>query len=102
MGFYEVATEDQACVFAVHKEGYVYAYINRCPHTGAPLDWQPHMFLSPDGMHIQCSMHGARFRIEDGLCIAGPCAGRSLKKVMVTIEGGDVYCVLPQTTGQSQ
>jgi len=66
-----------------------YAYRNRCPHTGAPLDWQPHQFLDERGELIQCAIHGALFAIETGLCLRGPCAGRSLQAlpVQLTDEG---------------
>lgn len=78
-------------VFVVRSSGAVYAYFNRCPHTGAPLDWVADQFLSLDGQHIQCAMHGALFRIGDGLCIAGPCSGQSLDSLAVTVRDGGLY-----------
>lgn len=75
-------------LFVVKKNGELYAYINSCPHTGAPLNWQDNQFLSYDGRYIQCSLHGAMFRIEDGACIAGPCPGRCLQSVPVKVENG--------------
>ena len=68
----------------------VWAYVNRCPHAGHPLDLRPHRFLSPDGALILCASHGALFDKESGLCLAGPCAGRSLTGVPVELEGGYV------------
>jgi nitrite reductase/ring-hydroxylating ferredoxin subunit len=66
----------------------VYAYVNRCPHTGSPLDWVEHEFLSLDKRHIQCATHAALFRLADGLCVAGPCTGSSLTAIPVTVESG--------------
>lgn len=66
----------------------VVAYQNNCPHTGAPLNWNPHEFLSYDKAFIQCAIHGALFRLEDGLCLHGPCNGRSLLPVGITINAG--------------
>ena len=43
------------------------------------------MFLTPDQQHLQCSRHGARFLIEDGYCVNGPCAGKSLNEVKVEV-----------------
>ncbi len=63
----------------VRRGGRVYAYDNRCPHTGAPLDWTPGHFLDATGEHILCALHGARFRIEDGACLGGPCRGEGLR-----------------------
>lgn len=78
-------------IFLVKRDGGVYAYRNSCPHTGGPLDWVPDRFLDLDRRHIQCATHDARFRIEDGFCVAGPCAGQSLEAVAVRVEDGMVY-----------
>lgn len=63
----------------VRREGQVYAYQNRCPHRGIPLEWQPDQFLDASNSLIQCATHGALFLIESGECVAGPCSGHSLK-----------------------
>lgn len=65
-------------VLVVRRAGQVYAYLNRCPHRGVPLEWQPDQFLDPSASLIQCATHGALFLIESGECVAGPCAGQSL------------------------
>ena len=80
-------------IFLVHKNGRVSAYLNSCPHTGGPLDWVPDRFLSLDGDLIQCATHDALFRIEDGVCVAGPCTGSSLTPLRVEISNEEV-CVL--------
>jgi nitrite reductase/ring-hydroxylating ferredoxin subunit len=77
-------------VFLVHKAGRINAYLNSCPHTGGPLDWVPDQFLDLDGELIQCATHHALFRIEDGLCVAGPCSGKSLEPVAVEIRDGEI------------
>ncbi|MHB8474346.1 MAG: Rieske (2Fe-2S) protein [Gammaproteobacteria bacterium] len=77
-------------VFVVLRGESVHAYINSCPHTGAPLDWLPNLFLSADGQLIQCALHGALFRIEDGVCVAGPCAGARLKRQAIEVRHGVV------------
>ncbi len=66
------------------------AYRNRCPHTGAPLNWLPQQFLSVEQEFIQCAIHGALFRPHDGLCLHGPCNGRSLEVIPLTIKAGVV------------
>jgi nitrite reductase/ring-hydroxylating ferredoxin subunit len=75
-------------VFVVRKGQGVYAYVNSCPHTGSPLDWVEHEYLSLDRRHIQCAMHAALFRLADGKCVAGPCVGASLTPVSVEVEAG--------------
>ncbi len=77
-------------IFVVRRGDAVYGYENSCPHTGVPLDWMPDQFLNLEGDMIQCSTHHALFRIEDGACVAGPCAGRGLQVVGVEVRGGQV------------
>jgi len=80
-------------IFLVRKHGRVSAYRNSCPHTGGPLDWVPDRFLNLDGDLIQCATHDALFRIEDGVCVTGPCVGSRLTPLQVEISNEDV-CVL--------
>jgi nitrite reductase/ring-hydroxylating ferredoxin subunit len=82
-------------VFIVRLGQQVFAYLNSCPHTGAPLDWMPDQFLSLDKDYIQCATHAALFRITDGYCVAGPCAGDRLTSVPVAVDAGEVV-VLPR------
>ncbi len=77
-----------ASVMVVRSGSMVRAYRNSCPHIGAPLDWEPGRFLDHQGKHILCSVHGASFRIEDGFCIGGPCAGKSLTEVKIVLKDG--------------
>jgi nitrite reductase/ring-hydroxylating ferredoxin subunit len=67
--------------FAVRHAGQTRIWRNACPHTGAPLNWLPDVFLSLDGKHIQCSLHGALFEPDTGRCIYGPCLGRHLEPI---------------------
>lgn len=69
---------DGCRLLGVRRDGVAYFYINRCPHRGIPLEWQPDQFLDSSASLIQCATHGALFLIESGECIAGPCAGQSL------------------------
>ncbi len=68
----------------------VVAYENSCPHLYIPLDWQPGRFLSANKTDFICSTHGARFRIRDGYCTAGPCVGSSLRRVIIIIQNGQI------------
>ncbi len=77
-----------AGVFAVHGPDGPVIYVNSCPHLGVPLDWAPNRFLSADGGFIMCGTHGAEFRLNDGLCLRGPCRDDSLTKVDHRIEAG--------------
>ena len=76
--------------FVIRTGDAVRGYLNTCPHQGTPLDWKPDTFLSYDKSLIQCSTHWARFRIDDGECVAGPCLGKSLVPVAVRVRGANV------------
>lgn len=73
--------------FIVRTTNGVAAYVNTCPHAGHPLDLRPNRFLTPDHSLILCASHGALFTRDEGLCIAGPCLGQSLKRVPVELVG---------------
>jgi len=77
-------------VFLIRQGGQVPGYLNRCPHSGAPLNWLPDRFLDSSGTYIQCSEHDALFSIEDGLCVYGPCHGQSLTPVNLVISAGQL------------
>ena len=85
-------------LFAIRRGEAVLVYVNSCPHVGLPLELVPHRFLDRKGEHIVCAAHGARFRIEDGECISGPCIGDRLEPVPVRIEDGEVR--VPLDAGQ--
>jgi nitrite reductase/ring-hydroxylating ferredoxin subunit len=72
--------------FVVRRDGEVFAYVNRCPHAGHPLNLRPDRFLTPDGALILCNSHGAMFEIETGVCVAGPCPGQRLRPIAVRVE----------------
>ncbi|MDO6459331.1 Rieske 2Fe-2S domain-containing protein [Granulosicoccaceae sp. 1_MG-2023] len=74
--------------FVVRHSGQVTAFVNRCPHTGAPLNWKPDDFLTADGQLIQCSLHGALFDPADGRCLRGPCAGDRLQQLPLRYADG--------------
>jgi nitrite reductase/ring-hydroxylating ferredoxin subunit len=70
-------------IFVVRYDGQFYAYENHCPHTGITLNWLPDQFLDMTEHRIQCATHGALFRINDGLCVWGPCAGKHLRPLVI-------------------
>ena len=89
-----------ADVLVVRTTTGVYAYRNRCPHTGAPMEWEPDQFLDITGTVIQCGIHGALFRVEDGYCVSGPCARQSLRPVAVIERDGWLVALEPLEPGR--
>ena len=80
--------------FVVKKDEQFFAYLNSCPHTGAPLDCVEHQFLDMDGALIQCAVHDARFNIEKGLCLSGPCVGDSLQELTIIKQDNQLFLLL--------
>lgn len=64
--------------FVVQKGDEIFAYANSCPHQGRMLQWKPDRFLNKDATRIMCAAHGAMFKLDTGLCDAGPCVGKQL------------------------
>jgi len=81
---------DRRDIIVVRRHGVVRGYVNSCPHQGVPLETFPDKFLTADGSQFICSAHGARFRVEDGVCVSGPCLGKGLTPLAVEIAGQDV------------
>jgi nitrite reductase/ring-hydroxylating ferredoxin subunit len=77
--------------FAVRHSRRVCAFVNRCPHMGTELDWQPGEFFEESGLYLVCSTHGAIFEPATGFCVAGPCRGASLEPLQVREQGGEVF-----------
>ncbi|MDH2435538.1 Rieske 2Fe-2S domain-containing protein [Pokkaliibacter sp. MBI-7] len=74
----------------------VHAYLNRCPHEPVTMEYRKDKFLSGKRQHIMCFAHGARFEKDTGLCIHGPCLGKSLQRITTHIQDGDIYIDLEE------
>jgi nitrite reductase/ring-hydroxylating ferredoxin subunit len=81
--------------FVVNHGGDHHAYVNCCPHAGAPLDRLPHHFLTEDARYLRCSTHGAVFAPETGICVEGPCPGARLQPLRVERVGQDLVITWP-------
>lgn len=77
--------------FLVRKGLNVFAYLNRCPHAGHPLNLRPHDFWNASRTHILCNSHGAAFDAASGQCVHGPCVGQGLTKLPVSVSEGRVW-----------
>ena len=85
---FELPTRSPA--FAIRHHGKVRAFVNRCPHAGTELDWQPGEFFEETGLYLMCSTHGAMFEPGSGFCVAGPCRGASLEPLAIVERDGQV------------
>jgi nitrite reductase/ring-hydroxylating ferredoxin subunit len=79
-------------IVVTRQGGNYYAYVNRCPHQGSRLDFEPKQFLDSSRRYLLCGKHGAQFDIPTGQCVDGPCKGERLEPVQVVIDE-DELCI---------
>jgi nitrite reductase/ring-hydroxylating ferredoxin subunit len=89
--FHWAAAGGEGKGFAVRHGGTARAFVNRCPHLGVELDWQPGEFFEESGLYLICSTHGATFEPASGLCVAGPCRGARLQAIDVEEREGRLF-----------
>ena len=77
--------------FALRFEGRVVAFLNRCAHVPAEMDWQPGEFLDSGRELILCANHGAVYEPRSGRCAGGPCGRGRLTPIAVDERDGQVY-----------
>jgi 3-phenylpropionate/trans-cinnamate dioxygenase ferredoxin subunit len=70
-------------VVVCRHHGELYALANRCPHSGGPL-----ALGKIDGDEIVCPWHGARFRLTDGRCTAGP--SQDIRAYVAHLDGDEI------------
>jgi len=76
-------------VVRTQDDAYV-GYVNTCPHKGVWLNIGAGEFFNEDGTRLRCGRHGAQFEIETGVCVDGPCEGKSLEPIALAVVDGDV------------
>ena len=84
-------SDGEVAAFAIRYAGIACAFVNRCPHAGTELDWQPGEFFEESGLYLICSTHGALFEPINGNCVAGPCRGASLQPIDIGERDGGVF-----------
>jgi nitrite reductase/ring-hydroxylating ferredoxin subunit len=91
IGFEVLHHREPVRAFALRFEGRVVAYLNRCAHVPAEMDWQDGEFLDSDKEFILCSIHGAAYDPRNGRCVGGPCGRGQLTELPVEEREGQVY-----------
>jgi nitrite reductase/ring-hydroxylating ferredoxin subunit len=79
--------------FVVRRGESVHGYLDRCAHMALPLAHTLDGYLTEDGSLIQCHWHGALYRIEDGVCVGGPCSGARLQAWPVAVRDGVIVTI---------
>lgn len=83
--------------FVINQQGQYFAYMNRCRHMGITLDWDTHEFYTPDKESLICKTHGALYDPATGECIKGPCLGKSLHPLPISIQSDQILLDLKKT-----
>ncbi|MCB1357270.1 MAG: Rieske 2Fe-2S domain-containing protein [Maritimibacter sp.] len=92
--------EGRDTMFVVRRGPRVFGWRNLCPHYDhARMAWKKDEYLTGDRKRIICGAHGAQFEIATGVCVIGPCLGRSLTPVPLTLRCGGVYITEPYAPG---
>ncbi len=90
---------DRETGFVLRHGGAIRAYVNSCAHIGVPLNMTGNNFFDAAREFLICAMHGAWFRPGDGFCVAGPCAGKSLRALPIAVDGGEIWLLDPARRG---
>ena len=75
---------DGVDVLLCRVDGEYYAVVDHCSHATQKLSTG-----RLRGFEVTCPLHGARFDVRDGRCLAAP-ASQPIKTIPVTLEGGKV------------
>jgi nitrite reductase/ring-hydroxylating ferredoxin subunit len=79
--------------FVVRYKGTPYGYLNVCRHQLLNLDFGDAHFFDDSYDAMVCCHHGARYRPETGECVAGPCEGGRLTRLVIEEREGALWCV---------
>ncbi len=80
---------EQEAILIVHDE-VPHAYVNWCPHKNVPLDDGSGVIFDAEAGILACQHHGALFRVDDGVCVEGPCIKACLKALKVEVRDGEI------------
>ena len=78
-------------MFVYNDGGTLRAYMNVCPHFDVPLNVEPGQMFTSDRSQFMCSIHYAKFNLDDGHCTDGPCEGMGLESIPLEITDTEVF-----------
>ena len=77
-------------MFVYNDAGNFRGFHNSCPHFDVPMNHTPEELFTPDGEYFQCVTHYAKFDKSSGICVYGPCEGKSLQRIPLTMEANNL------------
>ena len=86
-----VLKNDSVPYILIHtEEGEFYAYEQKCTHLSCAV------YYKPGTLKIECPCHNGWFDVKTGEVLQGP-PPRPLKKLVVTLQGDDIFVQHPKT-----
>ena len=73
------------------SDGAPRCYLNECRHLPIPIDLGSKRYLTNDKRHLLCGTHGALYRLDDGVCVTGPCLSLALSALPLIEEDGVLH-----------
>jgi nitrite reductase/ring-hydroxylating ferredoxin subunit len=73
------------------SDGEPRCYLNLCRHLPIPIDLGSRRYLTQNKQHLLCGTHGALYRLDDGVCVTGPCLSLALQSIPLIEEQGLLY-----------
>jgi len=100
--YFSLTKDDIFVIRKGHRS--VVSYANSCPHKGyesTSMAWKKDSYLDGEKRFIRCASHGALFRIDDGVCVQGPCAGARLTAQHCWLNSQDDMIWQPQPLSEA-
>ncbi|MDH5493676.1 MAG: metallophosphoesterase [Myxococcales bacterium] len=102
------AGTSRRALLVLDASGRAHAYLDECKHLPISLGDVPRALdgiepqaacegraafdrLDASGEHLICQTHGAVYRLEDGVCVEGPCVGASLDAFHLEEIDGELF-----------
>ena len=89
-GMKSVLLEDNRSILIGQADGKIFACLNRCPHSAAPLS-----IGRLQGDQIMCAWHGWVFNVHSGDCVPEN-PGFKLTQFPVKVEGSQIFVDIPE------
>lgn len=85
-------------ILIIQRNGELYAWLDACPHyaNGPAMALKKDQYMCPDQQFLMCFGHGAKFEIATGLCVQGPCLGKTLTAIHLEIISDEIFCIRKQ------
>ena len=97
LGFHFILKAKKLEGFVINQKGQYFAYLNRCRHMGITLDWDTNEFYTTEKDSLICKTHGAIYEPATGECIKGPCLGKSLYPLPISVKSDQILLDLEKT-----